>query len=220
MTDLARHSTDTRPDEGSRVHPLIHAGRWLAADLLSTFVFVGLYALTHSVWIATGLAVGGGIAQIVYLKRLGRPIDLLQWLSLALVMLFGGASLVTQDPRFVMLKPTLAYCIVGAVMLRRGWLNRYLPPRVLEWSADVTILFGYLWAALMFGTAGLNLYLVTEASPAVWAWVLGVFPIASKFGLILVQYCVMRITTIGRMRAAGALPVRAGAARPEFSSAA
>ena len=41
-------------------------------------------------------------------------------------------ALLTDDPRFVMLKPTLIYCIVGTVMLKPGWMTRYLPPIARE----------------------------------------------------------------------------------------
>ena len=36
-------------------------------------------------------------------------------MSLGLVVVFGGASLVTHDPRFIMLKPTLIYAVIGGV---------------------------------------------------------------------------------------------------------
>lgn len=190
------------------VHPLIHAGKWLASDMFSTLIFVGLYALTHSLIATTILAIAAGVGQIAYLKSRGRPVDAMQWMSLGLVIVFGGAAFLTQDPRFIMLKPTLIYCAIGTVMLRRGWMNRYMPPRALEWSSDVLTVFGYAWAAMMFGTAALNLYLAILGDPVLWAWVLGIFPIASKFGLIMIQYGVTRAVTIARIRAAGAYPVR------------
>ena len=39
--------------EGRPVHPLLHAGKWLLADLFSTLTFVGLYAATHNALLAT-----------------------------------------------------------------------------------------------------------------------------------------------------------------------
>ena len=204
MTDLAQDHAAFPVAARRPVHPLIHAGKWLASDMLSTLIFVGLFALTHNVYATTALAIAAGIGQIVYLRLRGRPIDTMQWLSLGLVTVFGGASLLTHDPRFIMLKPTLIYCAIGTVMLRRGWMNRYLPPMALEWSGDVTIAFGYAWAGMMFGTAFLNLGLVAYGDPTTWAWFLGVFPIASKLGLVLIQYAATRAITRGRMRAAGA----------------
>ncbi|HZC15969.1 MAG TPA: septation protein IspZ [Caulobacteraceae bacterium] len=200
--------TDTLSDaelEGSRVHPIVHAGKWLAADLLSTLMFVGLYAVTHSVYVATGLAVAAGVGQIAYLKLRRARIDVMQWMSLGLVVVFGGASLYAHDPRFIMLKPTLIYAIIGGVMLRRGWMARYQPPLALCWSRDVSVAFGYVWAGLMFATGVLNLVLVAHGDPKVWAWFIGVFPIATKLGLFAVQYAATRFVVVARMRAAGAV---------------
>ena len=188
--------------DAPRLHPLVHAGRWIAIDLLSTLIFVALFALTHSVFAATGLAVAGGVAHIAWLKLRRAPVDAMQWMSLGLVVVFGGASLATHDPRFIMFKPTLIYAAIGAVMLRRGWMNRYIPPVALAWSADVTVVFGYIWAALMFASGAANLYLAIHGDPKTWAWFLGVFPLTSKLALFTVQYLTTRFIVLGRRRAA------------------
>jgi intracellular septation protein len=188
--------------EGSRVHPLIHAGKWIAAEPFSTWLFVALYALTHSVYAATGLGIAAGVAQIAYLKFRRAPIDAIQWMSLGLVVVFGGASLLTHDPRFVMFKPTLIYAVIGAVMLKPGWMVRYMPPSALRWSRDVAEVFSLVWAGMMFATAGLNLVLVAHGDPKLWAWFIAVFPLASKLALFAVQYLVTRFIVVGRMRQA------------------
>ena len=215
-------ATDTPQDpaplpEGSRVHPIVHVGKWIAADLFSTLLFVGLYAVTHNVYFATGLAVVAGLVQIAWLKLRSSPVDAMQWLSLGLVVVFGGASLITHDPRFIMLKPTLIYTAIGVVMLRRGWIVRYQPPVALRWSRDVALGFGYVWAGLMFVTGALNMAMAVHGDAKLWAWYLGVFPIASKLALLAVQYALTRLIVIRRMRAAGvpanvqpSAPVRRG----------
>ena len=210
MTAITQTLDDTilarQPDQqGPSRHGLFHAGKFLLADMFSTFFFVGLYAVTHSVLVATALAIAAGVGHITWLKLRGSKIDAMQWMSIGLVVVFGGASLLTNDPRFVMLKPTLIYSAVGAVMLKRGWMNRYVPVIGQTWAGDVATVFGYIWAAMMFATAALNLALVFTADARTWAWFLGVFPLASKLGLFGVQYATMRIITVRRMRAAGAL---------------
>src|SRR5581483_4155033 len=121
-------------------------------------------------------------------------------LSLFLVIVFGGAALVTRDQLFVMLKPTLIYAAIGAVMLRPGWMTRYVPAIVGTTAADVAVLFGYLWAALMFATAAANLLLALQASQTAWAWFIGGFPLVSKLALVLLQYVTTR-AVIRRRRA-------------------
>ena len=88
-------------------------------------------------------------------------------------------------------------------MLRPGWIVRYQPPLALRWSRDVGMAFGYIWAGLMFATGALNMALVIHGDPKLWAWFLGVFPIASKLALFAVQYGLTRLIVIRRMRAAG-----------------
>jgi intracellular septation protein A len=190
--------------ESARSNSLIYAGKGLAADLLSSLIFAGLFAGTHDVALSIGIAIAAGAAQIAYAKLRGHAVDAMQWMSLGLVIVFGGASLMTHDPRFLMFKPSLIYCAVGAVMLKRGWMNRYVVPEALAWSADVTTVFGYLWAAMMFLTAGLNTYLVMTGDVKTWVVFLAIFPAASKLSLFAVQYLATRTITIRRMKAAWA----------------
>ncbi|HUN44122.1 MAG TPA: septation protein IspZ [Acetobacteraceae bacterium] len=190
-------------------HPLLLVGRHIVSDLLSTLVFVGMFAVTHSVAASVGLAIAIGLGRIVRQTWRHVPIDTMQWLSLFLVAVFGGAALITHNPLFIMLKPTLIYAAVGIVMLRRGWMNRYVPPIAQTHAGGVIIVFGYVWAALMFATAAANLGIALQASHAAWAWFIGVFPIASKVALILVQYAALRTIVPSRVRAARVAPAAA-----------
>jgi len=52
--------------------------------------------------------------------------------SLGLGDRLGAATLLTDDPRFVLAKPAIGHFAVGAIMLKRGWMLRYLPPIVTE----------------------------------------------------------------------------------------
>ncbi len=180
---------------------LFDAGRVLLADLASTLLFLALYLLTDNLFLAVGVGMALGITQIaVHLAR-RQPIGALQWLSVVLVVASGAATLFTHDPRFVMLKPSVIYCIVGIVMLKRGWMNRYLPPRA-EPVKDVATTFGYVWAGLMFFSAILNIGLALNLDARVWAATMSAWGIGSKIGLFLIQYAAM--TTIGKRRAMSA----------------
>jgi intracellular septation protein A len=182
------------------------------SDLLSTLLFVGLFALTGSVLIATVLAVVAGFSHVLYLRVKGRSVELIEWVSLGLVAVLGGASLLTHDPRFVMLKPTFIYIGVGCAMTKRGWMLRYLPPQAEGLVDDVTTRFGYAWSGMMFLTAALNLAVVARADAGVWALFIAVFPPASKVVLFLGQYFTTRAAVIAR-RTQGSSP-RVNAAQP------
>ena len=144
-----------------------------------------------------------GVAQIFWAFARRRTIGTMQWLSVVLVLASGTATFFTRDPRFVMLKPTVIYCIVGVVMMKRGWMNRYLPPRA-ESVKDLATAFGYAWAGLMFFSAALNIGLALSLDAKLWAAIMSAWGIASKIALFLVQYAVM--TSIGKRRAMLATP--------------
>lgn len=185
---------------------LFDAARVLLLDLASTLLFLAVYLLTDNLFLAVGLGMALGVAQIGWQLSQRKAVGALQWLSVVLVLASGTATFFTRDPHFVMLKPSVIYVVVGAVMLKRGWMNRYLPPRA-EPVKDVATLFGYAWAGLMFFSAALNIALAFSLDAKSWAAAMSLWGIASKIGLFLVQYAAM--TAVGKRRAKAA-----GAAAP------
>ena len=103
-----------------------------------------------------------------------------------LVLVSGAATLATSDPRYVMAKPSIIAVVVGLFMLRPGWLARYIPAEIERHIADVTWLFGFAWAGLMFLTAALNLVVVLRY-PDYWLAFLATFPALSKLLLFSVH---------------------------------
>lgn len=180
---------------------LFQAARVLLMDLASTILFLVVYLATDNLYVAVGLGMALGVAQIGWQLARRQPIGSLQLLSVVLILASGTATFFTSDPTFVMLKPSVIYCIVGAVMLKRGWMNRYLPERA--WPvADIATIFGFVWAGLMFASAALNVGLALTLDAKTWAAVMSAWGLFSKIGLFLVQYGWM--TAVGRRRAAAA----------------
>jgi intracellular septation protein A len=181
---------------------LFAAARLLLLDLASTFLFLVVFLLTKNIPLAVVLGVALGVAQIGWEFARKKPIDTMQWLSLFVVVAAGAATLLTNDPRFVMVKPSLIYIVVGVVMLKPGWMNRYLPPVVHEVVPDVALIFGFVWSGLMFFSAALNLIVALNFSVVTWASFMSVYGIVSKLGLFLIQYATMRYVGVRRRRRA------------------
>ena len=184
---------------------LVIAGSALIQDLLPTLVFAVLVALKVDVVIATGAAMAISLGQIGWFAATKRLIAPLQWASLGLVVVFGTAGILTHDARFLMAKPTLIYAIVGAVMLKKGWMLRYLPPIAQGRGAGAMIVFGYVWAGLMFLTGAANL-VVAVGFQAYWPAFLAVFPMASKLALFAVQYATVRRVAMRELGVGQAAP--------------
>ncbi len=180
---------------------LFEAGKLLLLDMASTFFFLVLFLLTHNITLSVALGMALGIGQIGWQYARKLPIDTMQWMSLFLVLGSGAATLLTHDPRFVMVKPSVIYLIVGIVMLKPGWMNRYLPPVAIEIVPDIAIIFGYVWAGLMFFSAALNLLVALNVSVVTWSASMSIYAIVSKAVLFLIQYATMRTVGVRRRRA-------------------
>ncbi len=183
--------------------------RQFANDLLSTLVFVGLFLLLDDVRIATLAAMAAGAAQIVYFKATGRPVDAMLWMSLALVVVFGSVTLHLDDPRFIMVKPSIIHFAIAAVMLRRGWIGRYLPPIAKENLPErMVTAWGYGWAALMVTLGIANIAVALLASPKVWAFFAGVVLVGAKLAMFALQYVIFRQRVVRSLRESGTLSSR------------
>lgn len=181
---------------------LLRAAQLLVSDLASTIAFLIVLLATKDVMLAVAIGIGLGVAQIGWLLARRKPIDTMQWLSIGLVMVSGVATMITNDPRFVMLKPSVVYCVAGAFMLRPGWMNRYLPPIAIQLIPDVVYAFGFIWAGLMFASAALNIVLAMLLDPLTWSASIAAWGIASKVVLFFIQYLTMRAVAVRRRRAA------------------
>jgi intracellular septation protein A len=152
-----------------------------------------VYSLTGSIVAGTAIAIAIGVAQFLHLKLARRAIEPMQWLALGLVAVLGTATLLTQSPRFMVLKPSVIHFAVAALMLRRCWISRYLPAIVRENIPEAVIIgAGYAWAGLMVVLGATNLVIATQYDIRVWAWFISFGSIGAKVAAFLLQYGVFR----------------------------
>ena len=172
---------------------LLRAFKPLVGDFLSTILFIIAVEITGDVIIATSVGIATGIIQFLWLKSRRHNIELMQYASLALVLVLGTATLITKNPHFVMIKPSIAGFAIGIVMLKNGWQMRYLPPIVKENAGTMFLtIWGYLWALLYLGMAAANLYVSQYYGLQDWAKFNAIVPTAGPIALFLIQYTTMR----------------------------
>ena len=82
----------------------------------------------QGIYVATAVAIVASILQIAWLRWKRGKVALVNWLSLAIIAVFGGATLVLQNDVFIRWKPTVLYGLfgvtlaVGKLALRRDFL--------------------------------------------------------------------------------------------------
>ena len=176
----------------------------LVGDFFSTILFLALYLATGSIVLATMVAIAGAIGQLIHARLTGKELSFMTWASLALVVVLGGVTLLTQDPRFVLAKPSLAHFAIGAIMLKRDWMLRYMPPIVAETIPDYVRMAGYAWAILMFVLGAGTIAVAATGDLRLWAIYISFVSVGAKIVAFAVQYVVFRILVATRLRAAHA----------------
>lgn len=176
----------------------------LAQDFFSTIVFLVIYLSTDNVVLATSVAIAGAVAQVIYSRIRGQQLGYMTWASLGLVFVLGGATLLTHDPRFVLAKPAIGHFAIGVIMLKRGWMLRYMPAIVTENIPEYVTAAGYLWAALMFVLGAGTIAVAATGDIKLWAFYVSVVLIGAKIAAFAVQYVAFRVLVTRRIRAARA----------------
>jgi intracellular septation protein len=142
----------------------------LLADYFPLVLFFVAFKLA-GIWVATAVAIVASIVQIAYFHWKGK-VSPIHWISLVVIVVFGGATLILQDETFIKWKPTVLYLVfalvlaVGKLAYRRDLLSYLmkeitLPPTVwtrLTWS----------WVAFFVAMAAANWYVAFHFTTETW----------------------------------------------------
>src|SRR5574337_550344 len=105
-----------------------------AAHEFATRVLGDGIALAQApILIATAVAILATVGQIAWVWLRHRKVDTMLWVSLAIVTVFGGATLFFHDPIFIKWKPTVLYWLFAATLaVSSAIFKRNLIRRMLE----------------------------------------------------------------------------------------
>ena len=125
------------------------------------------------IYVATAVAIAATVVQIAYLHFKHGKVEPMQWLSLGVIVLFGGATLIAQSDTFIKWKPTVLYWLMGGVLLVGQWFfgtsfiqrlmgaQMQLPPAV--WSH-----LNWAWAGFFASMGLLNLWVAYSFDTDTW----------------------------------------------------
>jgi intracellular septation protein len=141
-------------------------------DLFPVILFFAAYKFAD-IYVATGVAIAATFAQIGWVWFKHRKVDTMLWVSLGLITVFGGATLLLQNPTFIKWKPTVLYWLFAVVLaVSAGFMKKNLIRKMLE---EQMTLPEPLWTRLnlswvaFFAAMGLaNLYVAYNFSEADW----------------------------------------------------
>ena len=141
-------------------------------DLFPVILFFVAFKLAD-IYVATGVAIAATFAQIGWLWLRRRRIEPLLWASLAIVVVFGGATLLLQDETFIKWKPTVLYWLFGAVLAASAYffrknLIRAMLGSQIELPEPVWARLNVSWIVFFLVMGVLNLYVAYNFGTDFW----------------------------------------------------
>ncbi|MBX3618439.1 MAG: septation protein A [Rhizobacter sp.] len=139
------------------------------------------------VLLATLVVIAATLVQVITLKLMRRKIDLMLWITLALVVVLGGATVWFHNATFIKWKPSAAFWAMGlALWASQAFFKKNLLQSMmgedLRLPAGVWQRLNFAWVAF-FGLMGLlNIYVAYSFSTSTWA----TFKVFGVYGLMIV----------------------------------
>jgi intracellular septation protein len=131
-----------------------------------TFKFFGVFAATATAIVAT-------FAQVAWVKYRHGKVDTMLWVSLGIITVFGGATLLLHDETFIKWKPTVLYWFFSAAlllspMLFKKNLMRSLLQEKMTLPDGVWQSLNLAWSAFFAVLGVVNLYVAFNYSTDAW----------------------------------------------------
>ena len=155
-------------------------------DLFPVILFFVAYKF-GDIYMATIVAIVATFGQIGWVKFRRRKVDRMLWISLGLIVVFGGMTLALRDPTFIKWKPTVLYglfsvSLLGAPLLFRKNLIRSMLEQQMSLPDPVWARLNLAWAGFFAFMGAANLYIAYKFSEADWVN----FKLFGGMGLMLV----------------------------------
>lgn len=141
-------------------------------DLFPVALFFAAFKL-FDIYVATAVAIAATFLQIGWLKWKRRKVDTMMWVTLIIIVVFGGATLALHDETFIKWKPTVLYWLFGAVLgaaellFRKNLIRAMLGEQVRLPDAAWTRL-NWSWAGFFVFMGAANLYVAFNFSTDTW----------------------------------------------------
>jgi intracellular septation protein len=140
-------------------------------DLFPVILFFIAFKVAD-IYTATAVAIAATFLQVGWLKLRGKRVEPMLWASLAIIAVFGGATLFLQDETFIKWKPTVLYWLFGAVLagalaLRRNLIRAMLSEQI-QLPEPVWSRLSWAWIGFFVFMGALNLYVAYNFSTDNW----------------------------------------------------
>jgi intracellular septation protein len=141
-------------------------------DVFPVVLFFAAFKLAD-IYVATTVAIAATLLQVGWLKLRRKRVDAMLWVSLAIIVVFGGATLALRDETFIKWKPTVLYwlfaaALAGGVLLFRKNLIRMMLGAQMQLPEPVWARLNWSWTAFFAFMGAANLFVAYNFTTDQW----------------------------------------------------
>ena len=149
---------------------------------------------THGIFVATAVVIAATVAQVSYVWIRSKKIESMHLVTLAIIIVFGGATLIFKDEAFIKWKPTIINWIFGIAFLASHFIGRQplierLMGKNLTLPANVWSRLNMIWVLFFLSLGCINLYVIYSFDTDTWVN----FKLFGMLGLMLAFIVVQTI---------------------------
>lgn len=141
-------------------------------DFFPIILFFIAYKM-YDIYVATAVAIVAALVQVAYAWHKHRRVENMQWITLGLIVVFGGLTLILQDETFIKWKPTVVNWLFAAAFLGSQYIgNKNFIERMMGGNVDlpkaVWVRLNLSWVAFFIFSGAANLYVAQNFDTDTW----------------------------------------------------
>lgn len=141
-------------------------------DLLPVILFFIAYKLS-GIYVATGVAIAAAAVQVAWNHFRHGRVENVQWITLGLLIVFGGLTIALRDPTFIKWKPTVVNWLFALAFLGSGlFTGRNLLQRMMDHTIELPeVIWSRLniaWVMFFVLSGVSNLFVAYNFSEETW----------------------------------------------------
>jgi intracellular septation protein len=145
----------------------------LLLDFLPIVIFFIVYKTTNDIILATAILIPATLLQMLYTWIKTHKIEKMQLVTLALVIVLGGATVLFQDKTFIQWKPTVVNWLFGLAFLGSQFIGEKTIVERLMGSNISLPSFAWknlniAWVVFFIAMGALNLFVAYTFSEEAW----------------------------------------------------
>lgn len=144
----------------------------LLVDFLPILLFFVAYKL-YDIYIATAVAIAASVIQVAWSWLRHRKVENMQWVTMGLIVVLGGLTLMLRDETFIKWKPTLVNWLFAAVFLASQYIgSKSVLQRMM--AGNLTLpepvwqRLNWIWVSFFVALGAINLYVAYSYDTETW----------------------------------------------------